>query len=852
RFSRFFAATELNAFESQQQLGGGQGNSTFPDDEDIDRDLGLDRAESFYRYAVPIGPNVINVPCEVEGQQNCNPYFINRVGNPGNEEWTLIRIPVRSRTGRTAFGNIEDFSRIEALRLWTDGHRVPATLRFATLDLVGSQWLKSDLVGFNDEAVVEPGTPASAEETQLFIATVNSEENRSQYQIPNGALISRTQDAQGVFILQREQAIVVRAENLGPGVSRGIFRSYSSQLDLTKYTNLRAFVHGEGFEREEGDSLRVFLRLGTNESEDYYEIEQPVFPYDPEAPGNVVDADLIWQTGVLVNGETVDRNSFNVVLSALNQLKVERNNAPDAVPTQRYAGVVPPPDAPPGARIFIRGNPSIESISTIVLGIRNVSDNTLNPEVWFNELRVAGYDEEPGWSAYATASLQLADLATVRGRIERQTDAFGDLSSGLGDRTFTDQQAYTLNTTVNAHKLLPERLGVQLPVTVSVQQRTSTPRFSPRRGGDIRLDDLIEQAQNDPNLSATQQDSLVALYREESETASFTRTVSVPFSKRGSRSPWLRYTIDGLALSYSNTWSERRSPSEQFNNSSSWSASMRYSLRPPGVKTIRPFWLLDDTPILGLLARLQLNLLPSSVSFNADASRTVAENQQRAPISISDEIAAVPERYRNAIRENHTFTHRRSFDLAYSPFNFLALTYGSNLNQVLSAIGADRTNDTFVIDSTGAPVGEFLGQTVDEVAPQIDPTFTAESLTENGFRVFTTERLDVIPVFGVVGDVFSGQRDIQTDTYAQNFTTTLTPRFQGVRWIRPQAISYSSGFQWTFQPLSGFEDTAPDLRLASISNTLNLRTGLTLSPRDLLREFGFYRRIEDAEETYRN
>lgn len=852
RFSRFFAATELNAFESQQQLGGGQGNSTFPDDEDIDRDLGLDRAESFYRYAVPIGPNVINVPCEVEGQQNCNPYFINRVGNPGNEEWTLIRIPVRSRTGRTAFGNIEDFSRIEALRLWTDGHRVPATLRFATLDLVGSQWLKSDLVGFNDEAVVEPGTPASAEETQLFIATVNSEENRSQYQIPNGALISRTQDAQGVFILQREQAIVVRAENLGPGVSRGIFRSYSSQLDLTKYTNLRAFVHGEGFEREEGDSLRVFLRLGTNESEDYYEIEQPVFPYDPEAPGNVVDADLIWQTGVLVNGETVDRNSFNVVLSALNQLKVERNNAPDAVPTQRYAGVVPPPDAPPGARIFIRGNPSIESITTIVLGVRNVSDNTLNPEVWFNELRVAGYDEEPGWSAYATASLQLADLATVRGRVERQTDAFGDLSSGLGDRTFTDQQAYTLNTTVNAHKLLPERLGVQLPVTVSVQQRTSTPRFSPRRGGDIRLDDLIEQAQNDPNLSATQQDSLVAVYREESETASFTRTVSVPFSKRGSRSPWLRYTIDGLALSYSNTWSERRSPSEQFNNSSSWSASMRYSLRPPGVKTIRPFWLLDDTPILGLLARLQLNLLPSSVSFNADASRTVAENQQRAPISISDEIAAVPERYRNAIRENHTFTHRRSFDLAYSPFNFLALTYGSNLNQVLSAIGADRTNDTFVIDSTGAPVGEFLGQTIDEVAPQIDPTFTAESLTENGFRVFTTERLDVIPVFGVVGDVFSGQRDIQTDTYSQNFTTTLTPRLQGVRWIRPQAISYSSGFQWTFQPLSGFEDTAPDLRLASISNTLNLRTGLTLSPRDFLREFGFYRRIEDAEETYRN
>ncbi|MEM6782465.1 MAG: cell surface protein SprA [Bacteroidota bacterium] len=853
RFSRFFAATELNAFESQQQLGGGQGNSTFPDDEDIDRDLGLDRAESFYRYAVPIGPNVINVPCEFEGQQDCNPYFINRVGNEGNEEWTLIRIPVRSGTGRTAVGNIEDFSRIEALRVWTDGHQVPATLRFATFDLVGSQWLKSDLVGLGDERQpIRAGGASAGLEPQLFVATVNNEENRNQYLIPNGALISRTQDAQGQFILQREQAIVVRAEDLGPDVSRGIFRSYSNQLDLTKYTNLRAFVHGEGFDRSEGDSLRVFLRLGTNETQDYYEIEQPVYPYEPEDAGGALDPDSLWQTNVFVDGESIDRNSINVVLSALNQLKVERNNAPDAVPSQRYAGGVPPPDTPDGARIFIRGNPSIESITTIVLGIRNVSGNTLNPEVWFNELRVAGYDEEPGWSAYATASLQLADLATVRGRIERQTDAFGDLSSGLGDRSFTDQQAYTVNTTFNAHKLLPERFGVQMPVNVSVQQRTSTPRFSPRRGGDIRLDDLIEQAQNDPNLSAAQQDSLVALYQEESETVSFTRTISVPFSKRGSRSPWLRYTVDGLALSYSNTQSERRSPAEQFNNSNSWSASMRYSLRPPGVKTIRPFWLLDGAPLLGLLARLQLNLLPSSVSFNADASRTVAENQQRAPIAVNEEVAAVPERYRNAIRENHTFTHRRSFDLAYSPFNFLALTYGSNLNQVLSAIGADRTNDTFVIDSTGAPVGEFIGQTPDEAAFEIDPTFTADSLTANSFRVFTTERLDVIPVFGVVGDVFSGQRDIQTDTYTQNFGATLTPRLQGVRWIRPQSISYSSGFQWTFQPLSGLEDTAPDLRLASISNTLNLRTGLTLSPRDLLREFGFYRRLEDAEETYQN
>ncbi|MEM8560558.1 MAG: hypothetical protein AAGG50_22260, partial [Bacteroidota bacterium] len=197
------------------------------------------------------------------------------------------------------------------------------------------------------------------------------------------------------------------------------------------------------------------------------------------------------------------------------------------------------------------------------------------------------------------------------------------------------------------------------------------------------------------------------------------------------------------------------------------------------------------------------------------------------------------------------FTHRRNLDFAYSPFNFLALGYRSDVNQTLSAIGADRTNDTFVIDSTGAPVGEFNGLTAEEAAPLIDPSFTADSLALKGFQTFTTERLDVVPVFGVVGDVVSGQRAVQTDRYGQTFTATLTPRFQGLRWFRPQPIAYSSAFQWTFQPLAarGGADVEPD-PLASVSNALNLRTGLTVAPREFLRQFGFYERIETLQEAY--
>ena len=377
-------------------------------------------------------------------------------------------------------------------------------MRFASLELVGSQWLKSERVGIDETT----GNVPTRSNTRLFIETINNEENPTEYAIPVGAIVSRTPDLSGNLVRNSEQAIVFRAENLAEGASRAIYKPLSTnRLDLTKYSNLRMFVHGEGFERQ--DSVRVFIRLGSNETEDYYEYEQPLYPYEPLdlPPGENLrqNPDSLWQTNVPVGGELIDLNSINVVLSELNQLKVERDNNADVSVTDRYEGLLQPEDTPPGTRLFIRGTPSIESVSTVVLGIRNATGGTTAPlenvEVWFNELRVSGYDEESGGSAYARSTLQLADLATLNARFSRQTDGFGDLGSGLGDRIFNTQQDASLIASVNAHKLLPERFGWNMPISVSVQQSESTPRFAPRRG-DIRVEELIAQAEEDPTLTA--------------------------------------------------------------------------------------------------------------------------------------------------------------------------------------------------------------------------------------------------------------------------------------------------------------------------------------------------------------
>ena len=286
---------------------------------------------------------------------------------------------------KEAIGEIEDFSLIETIRMWTDGHSGPATLRFATLDLVGSQWLKSEQVRSNGEPVIGPAPEAG--EPQSFVATINNEENPNQYEIPNGTVRSFTRDpASSQPIQSREQALIFRVENLGEGQERAIYKPYTRQLDLTKYSNLRMFVHGEGFERR--DSVRVFVRLGSNENQDYYEIEQPVYPYDlpPGASIRSVPSgsDSLWQTNVPVatpdGTRFLDLNSVNIEFDALNKLKLERDLATDgagqpvSLDSVYVAQSIPLDFAPPGATIRIKGNPSIKDVSNIVLGVRNGND----------------------------------------------------------------------------------------------------------------------------------------------------------------------------------------------------------------------------------------------------------------------------------------------------------------------------------------------------------------------------------------------------------------------------------------------------------------------------------------------
>lgn len=922
RYSMFYAGLEGNSLEVQTQIAGRgtPGLSRIPNSEDVNLDGSLNTWEEFYRYSLPLNPT----------QLRQSPYFVEEIHNTaieGSVPWYVIRIPVRSDLRETV-GNIDGFRDISAIRMWTDGHTSQVTMRFAKLELVGSQWLKSiELTTGAPDTGRQPTATQNADPVgrmpNLFVATINTEENPSTYRVPNGTVRSYTRDATtGDLIQNREQALVMLVEDFDPGAQAALVKPYTRGMDLTKYSNLRMFVHANGFTRQ--DSVRVFVRIGSNETNDYYEIEQPLYAWSPPDGMTVAQyeqflgggsvsagvagtvADSLWQTNVPFEGGFMDLNSINVVFSALNILKVERDLA------RIEDGTVPWPTdvvyrksvtdfietdagnfAPPGAIVSIRGTPSIQNVTSISFGIRNVGDagRTIDEaEVWFNELRVSGYDEQSGWSAYIRGTLRLADLADINVRYARQTDAFGELGSGLGDRSFTNEESFQISTNFNVHKFIPERFGWQIPVNLSIQNRTTTPRFSPRRG-DITVDQEIEQIRQNPDLTETEKAEEIQAVREAAETVTFSRAIRVPISKTGSRSPLLRYTLDGLALTYTHALDERRTPQRAFDNNDRWTTALTYRLRTPGPQTVRPLWFTEDLPVIGFIGGLRFNVLPQNVRFTADANRSINENQDRRQRGLSQdplrralEEAAEQNsnlnQYLRPINRRHTFQHNRTIEVDYNPFEFLSTRFSSRVRQNLDLAGIDPSSERLVqLIADPNRFHEFGDLTLEEIFAYeeqngtfipIGPGFQALGITSdldnyddivnaiiqgqfNSFsRSYNVESLTIRPVGTVIGDILSGERQLRTDNYQQTFSATVQSPFERVSWLnwfQLTPITFTSIFNWNYIPLTQFDLEEP-ITVASLSNQASIRGGLRLRMRDLSGKIGLWNRLEESHRDF--
>jgi cell surface protein SprA len=256
-------------FSNQLNAAGYPTQATnLPDIEDINNDNTLSESESYFQYRVSMRPN---------DMQNVGQNYITnkQVYQNGNktEIWYQFKIPIVEFEKRV--NGIQDFRSIRFMRMFLKNFDEEVVLRFARLELIRGEWRRY-LLDLN-----QPGLSVQTDPnlTLFNIAALNVEENAQRepinYVIPPG--IVREIDPSQVYQRQmNEQSLVLEVCNLQDGDARAAYRNV--QFDVRTYKKMKMFVHAESVVQNqlENDELTLFVRLGTDYVENYYEYELPL------------------------------------------------------------------------------------------------------------------------------------------------------------------------------------------------------------------------------------------------------------------------------------------------------------------------------------------------------------------------------------------------------------------------------------------------------------------------------------------------------------------------------------------------------------------------------------------------
>ncbi|HEX2787758.1 MAG TPA: cell surface protein SprA [Ignavibacteria bacterium] len=386
-------------------IDGTQNNRFFeggnkPDTEDLNKDGALNTSNVYFSYEIPL--------------DTTNNQFISGRGRVG---WFQYRIPLsefRRMVGNPSLNNIE------YARLYVKG--VNGAIRVALVDfnLVGNQWYKPNK---ND--------------TTYNISIVSIEENPQIYDspVPGDVLRQRIQNTTGGTTLSNEASLSIDVNNLVDGERKLAVKDYTSvPLDLFNYKRLKLFVNGDpsfNYTSEKIFDAWMIVRLGSDTS-NYYEYRAPIHPdVRPSTPWNA-------QNEVTIN--FADLTAIKILLDSINT-----------------GTEFPVPNGPPGALYVVRGNPLINAIRQISVGIeksRTGYNASVTGSVWFNEIRVLDIDDDNGFKYVLNAGVKLADLLTVNATLTNESPNFYSLDGRPGPYTRQTTQNFDISGTLNVHKFL--------------------------------------------------------------------------------------------------------------------------------------------------------------------------------------------------------------------------------------------------------------------------------------------------------------------------------------------------------------------------------------------------------------
>lgn len=662
-----------------------RGSTTLPDVEDIDRDLTMNTVNSYFEYRIPIKPNTTtNDKYVTDIKEDVTPELPD--GSTLNRRWIQYKIPLSDFTN--AQGGITDFRSISFMRMYLTGFSSDVVLRFATLDLGKGDW-RSYTKTLQDQSI---DNDPSDDGTTVDVNTVNIEENENRdpipYVLPPGVIRERLNN-NNTIIRQNEASLSFLFENLESEDSRGVFKNLD--IDIRQYKKVKMFIHAEEIVEtdypNDAKPFVGFLRIGTDFSQNFYQIELPL----ELTRFNATTESEIWP----------DANIMEVVLADLNRIKslrlAQNTNQPGGVALNELTffdvldgEIIPVAEFAPrpegSLRIGIRGNPSLGSIRSMMVGVKNTDNLPARGEVWFNELRLAGLDNNGGWAAVAAVDANIADFANVSATGGRSTSGFGAIDQMPNERLREDAISYDVVTNVNLGQLLPQKWGIQLPFNYGISEEMITPEFDPVYD-DLKLQDRIDVAPE------TTTDGTPTKKEIQEQAEEYTKRTSINFigvrKERAEEADANFYDIENFTFNYSYNETDHRDfeianlRDQNINTGLVYNHSFDPVVVAPFAKKDSLFtgkywkWLKD----------LNVSLLPATISVNSNINRQFNQQRFRDVIEPGVEKLTLPDLQ----QRNYQFNWQ--YAVNYALTNSLRLNLTASNNNIVRNYFNDELDD---------------------------------------------------------------------------------------------------------------------------------------------------------------
>jgi cell surface protein SprA len=546
-------------------------------------------------------------------------------------------------------------------------------LRFARLELVRGDWRKytGDL-----SAPGEYIANDNNNRTQFNLAAVNLEENGNRkpinYVLPPG--IERVVDPTNSTNIrqQNEQSLSLKICDLLDGKSKAAYRNLD--LDIRLYKHLNMFVHAEraGFDTlsnslKDGDA-KFFIRLGNDFDQNYYEYEYPLRFTNAGATAR----EDVWPT----------TNDLDLELQKLLDVKTNRNNK--ALPLTNTYSEADPDDA--SKTITVIGNPTLSSVKTIMVGVRNPKRQSLQDvvddgksmclEVWVNELRSSDFNQQGGYAANGRLQAKLADFADLTVTASYKSQGFGGIEQKIQERSRDNTFLYDISSNIRLNKFLPASANIQLPMFVDFSEGRSLPQFDP-----LNPDLNLKQ-----ELGAAPRKSLRDSIRYATED--YTRRKSINFTNvkkdKGKNSKKAHfYDIENLTASYSynEVYKHNINIDSSLQRQHKAGLAYNFAMSPKGIKPFDKMKVFSGSSMKAI-KEFNFNFIPSRYSFRTDIDRQFNLFKPRnADIQNSDAFEFKP-------FYDKKFTMSRIYDFKYDPAKSINFDYtATNLSRIDEPLG---------------------------------------------------------------------------------------------------------------------------------------------------------------------